>query len=328
MANHLINAKNTALYLKQSVTLPVPPASFIETIDPLVVVPNFAMVDTNRMNGSMNSKDSVVDTCRTSTAFTANVALRETGTLLTNPPEWADLARISGMKQGNATTDTFELVNDLDGIAKGSAVVTTDNGAKAFEFTTTLVGDAQFILPIGEIATLETKISGYIDNAVPKDIAIPVQPSLNVGKPLIVSCADIITLKGDVIPAEQIVFAFNPEIANVYTMGGSQGLKSDTITDYGLTCEITFPVESATFGREASLIQTGDIGKIRVVLGADDTGKAVNGKSFVFIADATKAVTYADSVNNDLLQRVLTLRLYDQPTKPALRIISGKVSAL
>ncbi|RLC84147.1 MAG: hypothetical protein DRI37_09405, partial [Chloroflexi bacterium] len=144
----------------------------------------------------------------------------------------------------------------------------------------------------------------------------------------IVSCADVITVGGVSIPAEKIVFKTNPDITKLYTMGGTQGLKQDVITDYGLTCEITFPVESATFGREAGMIETAQIEAIRVVIGADVAGTPVDGESVLFMADTAKAVTYSDSVNNDLLQRTLTLRLYDHLPTPALRILTGKIAGL
>ena len=322
----IINSKQTALYLKQQATAPVPPNEFIETMKPLMVVPKFATVDTNRLSGSMNTKDSVIDTCRASIAFVAEVALRETGATFTDAPEWTELAKISGMT-GTAGTDLFTIANKNGSISKGSAVVTVDAGREAFNMTNTLVGDIEFVLPVGKLAQVNTKLSGYIDSPKPTPVPSPVKNTLNTNPALVVSCADIITLTGTSIPAEKIVFKMNPDIQNTYTMGGANGIKQDMITDYGVTCEITFPVESATFGREAGLIDAGTISQIRCIIGADAQGKPVDGKSFLFLADASKAVNYVDSVNGDLLQRVLTLRLYDGAEK-ALRILSGKIAGL
>lgn len=322
----LNNPNRSALYLHQNIVLPVAPANFIEVNAPLVVNPVIPTIETNRMSGAMNSKDTAIDTCQSSAAFLASVNMRDSGAVMTAPTEYAELLKVSGFKISDTPpANTYQLENLGDNIARASALVFMDG--KQFSFTNTLVGSSEINLTVGQIAKVDTTLSGYIDNSVPEDVANPT-PTLNQNPLSIVSCADVITIGGDVIPAEAIVFKTNPDIANVYTMGGDQGLKQDTITDYGLTCEITFPVESATFGDAASLIQAGTISAIRCVIGQDrNTGLPIDGKSTVFLADASKAVTYTDTVNQDLLQRVLTLRLFDD-VNPALRIITGEVSGL
>ena len=311
--------------LKQQLTLPVPPDGEIITNAPITVVPKFSIVDTNRMAGGMNTKDSTVDTCKSEASFLVSVNMEETGTtVLATPPKYAEMLKVSGFTQApNPLADTYELINDLGDIPRGSALTYMDG--KQYQFTNTLVGDTEIVLEVGKIGIVNTKLSGYIDNVVAADVPNPIAGG-TLDPMFIVGCADILTLDNNVIPAEKIVFKTNPEITKLYTMGGTAGHKSDTITDYGLTCEIIFPVESAVFGREASLIQSGDIKGIKVIIGADATGHPIDGKSVVFLADLTKAVTYADTVNNDLLQRTLTLRLYDHATTPALRIITGKTA--
>jgi len=49
MAGKLTNAKRSALYFRQAPTPPTPPASFIETTQPIVVVPQFATVENDRL---------------------------------------------------------------------------------------------------------------------------------------------------------------------------------------------------------------------------------------------------------------------------------------
>lgn len=320
----LIKTKASSLFIRQNTTLPTPPTNFVETNSPLVVVPNFAKVSTNRMNGAMNSKDEAVDTCKTSTAFLASVDMRETGAVLTKAPTYAELLKISGF-DGSVGADTYTLSNSASNITRGSAVVFMDGNK--FTMTDSLVGDTTIELEIGQIGKVSTTLSGFLDSATPTVEANPTV-TLDTENVQIVSCLDVVGVGGVSYPAEKIVFKTNPDIANTYTMGGADGLKQDTITDYSITCEITFPVDSAVFGSPASLIEAGTIMGLRCVIGATTGGVPVNGKSVVFLADTTKATTYADSVNDDLLQRVLTLRLYDDGATKALRIITGNVSAL
>ena len=323
----LVKTNRSSLFLHQSLTLPVAPAEFIEVNQALVVVPDFATIDTNRLTGAMNAKDASIDTCRTSTAFLASVDMRETGTTTLNVKSgYAELLKISGFEEASAPAiDTYELINSSSNIGRGSAIVYMDDNK--FEMTNTLVGSTEMDFQIGQIAKCNTTLSGYMDSAIPVAEANPTV-TLSDENLHIVSCLDIVTVDGTVIPAEGIVIATNPDIANTYTMGGASGLKEDTITDYALTCAITFPVDSAVFGREASMIEAGDIVAIRIVIGADTNGLPVDGHSTLFLANTTKAVTYSDTVNNDLLQRVLTLRLYDDGEAPALSIVTGAVSAL
>jgi len=329
MAGKLTNAKRSALYFRQAQTPPTPPSSFIETTQPIIVVPQFATVENDRLSGHMNSKTEVVDLCKSSASFLASVAMRETGTTTLNiPTEYAELLKVSGFQEAaSPAADTYELVNNTGNIGRGSARVYMDD--KEFVFTDTLVGSSEIVLEVGNVGLVNTTLTGYIDNPVPNDVTNP-SPALSPEKALIVSCADVVTLGGVTVAAERIVFKTNPVITNTYTMGGASGIKADTITDYMLTAEITFPVESAVFGREASLIKDGDIKAIRVVIGAKDdgTGTPVDGQSTVIMADTTRATTYADTVNGDLLQRTLTLRLFDNLPTPAMRIITGEVAGL
>ena len=196
-----------------------------------------------------------------------------------------------------------------------------------FDMTNTLVGSTEIVANVGEVAMVNTTLTGYIDSPEATAETNPTV-TLNPNGLLITSCADIVTLDGTVIPAKGITFTTNPEITNVYTMGGANGLKSDAITDYGLLCQITFPVDNATFNREASAIEAGTIQAVRVVLGADKvTGNPVNGESVVMLADTARATVYSDTVNDQLLERVLTLRLYDG-TDPALQLVTGTVAGL
>ena len=320
-----VNPKRSALYLLQQQTLPVPPAGFVELNTELAIVPTFQTIETNRITGAMNSKDSTVDTCRASTAFTASANIRRAGPGLTDPLEIAELLKVSGF-EGASMADTYVMANSIDSVPRGSGIVYMDGNR--FSMTNTLVGSTEIDLTVGELAVINTELSGYLDSPVPSPEPNPI-PTLNNNPLLVVSCADIVQVDGTTIPATSVKFTTNPEITNTYTMGGVEGLKQDTITDYSLMCAITFPVDALEYGREAGLIEAGTIGGIRVVLGADATGTPVDGESVVFLADTSKAVIYSDEVAENLLSRTVTFRLYDNlPTNPALGIITGTVAGL
>jgi len=324
----MINTNRSALYLMQQQTLPTPPLGFVETNQPVVAVPTFTTLETNRLSGAMNTQDTTVDLCRTSSSFLASVDLRATGTTnLPVVPDFAELLKVSGFEANTVPPrDTYELFNTTKNIPKGSALVFMDD--KKFSFTNTLVGSSEIVLEVGKQAILNTTLSGYIDDAIPANEPNPTA-TLSKEALIIVGCANVILLDGQVVPAQKIVFKTNPEIANTYTMGGTQGIKADTIVDYALTCEITFPVDSANFGTSASMIKSQQIASIRVVVGEmEDQTHGADGQSILFIADTAKATTYADSVNNKLLQRVLTLRLYDSAPNHALRILTGAIKGL
>ena len=313
----LINTKRSALFLVQGQNLPVPPANFIETNTPLIVVPQSATVETNRLSGQMNSADSVVDTCRSATSFLASADIRSTQG--DTPAEYNELLKVSGFKE-TINANNVLLENETAYIDRGSAYVYMDG--KRFDFTHTLVGDSEIVLNVGEIGRVNTTLSGYIDDPKATDDPNPAV-TLNQNNVIIVSCVDIVTRDGVVIPAEGVTFSTNPQITNLYTMGGASGIKADEITDYALTCEIRFPVDSAVFGHDASMIEAGTIESINVVIGADASGQPVNGQSVVFNCDAAKAVVYNDEIENDVLRRVTTLRLYDNGAQSALSITTG-----
>ena len=94
----LNNPKRSALFIKQQQTLPVTPDGFVEVNTELAVTPVFAESETNRLSGQMNSKETYIDTCRTSTQFLASVNMRESGAVMTAQPEYAELLKVSGFE--------------------------------------------------------------------------------------------------------------------------------------------------------------------------------------------------------------------------------------
>jgi len=315
--------ERSALFLRQAPTAPTPPANFVETNKPILVTPTFAKISTNRMNGAMNAQDELIDLCRSKASFTAGVDMRATGANMTAVPEYAELMKVCGFN-GVASADTYDLGNTVASIPHGSAQVFLD-GHK-FTFTDTLVGAMTMNFVIGQVANISTVLSGYIDSEVPTDETNP-KVALNPEKALVVSCMDIVSYDGTVIPTESIIIKTNPQIAESYTMGGASGIKQNTITNYSLTMDIKFPVEGTEYGEASKAIRDGDIKEIRIVIGADSAGKPVDGESVVIKCDASKMVSYTDSDNAGLLDRVLSFRLFDN-TKPAMVLTTGKTSGL
>ena len=140
--------------------------------------------------------------------------------------------------------------------------------------------------------------------------------------PLIVSCADIILFDGTCLPVDNAVIKMNEELQDVYSLGGTCGIKSAFVSDYALELAVDFYVDKAAFGREALNIQSGDMKEIIIKIALDKTSTEVNGKSVVFTMDLAKTTTYSDSVDKDLLKRNTVFRLMDG-SSPALSIKTG-----
>ena len=279
------------------------------------------------MSGQMNTQDEFIDLCNSKAAFTVGTDLRATGTAtMDKAPEYAELLKVCGFRlPASPVADTFELVNDTDGVPHGSAIVFVDDNE--FKFTDTLVGALTANFEIGKPANIAVDLSGYIDSEIPVNTPNPV-PVLNTEKALIVSCLDIVTVGGTVIPAEKVVIKTNPQIAETYTMGGTNGKKDNTITDYSLTLDISFPVDKTKYAEAAMAIRSGTVSALRVIIGADSAGKPVDGESVLITADLAKATAYTDSDKNGLLDRTLSFRLFNGNRSPAMRWLTGKIAGL
>lgn len=322
----LINTKKTALFLNNGSVLPVPVAGFIETIDPVVIVPEFKTIDISRISGKLNAKTQVVDTCMTKTSFdvvhtmrTSNVA----ADALDTPPEYGLLLKCAGFDEviDTATPDqeTVTYTNNNDKIDNVSAVAYLDG--QKFEMTDSLACGVTMDFRVGEVAKMTNNFQGFIDDATPTPEANPTV-TLTDEVALVVSCADVVTYDGVCLPLENVTIKMNEEMQEIYTMGGACGLKSNFISDYALELTADFYVDSTTFGREALNIESGLMKEIIVKIGLDSTSTEVNGKSVVLTAELSKTTLYADSVDKDLLKRTVTYRLMDG-SNPALSIKQG-----
>ncbi len=322
----LTNTKKTAFFLSIGATPPTPPTGFVESTEPVVIVPEFTQIDISRISGQMNTKTAAVDTCRTKTAFDVKHIMRtsdKSGIALSTPPEYGLLLQSAGFIEVVDTTtpgeETVTYHNGIDEMPVSSAVSYMDG--QKFTLTDALSSGTTIDLKVGEVATVTNNFSGYMDSPTPVADPNPVV-TLSEEVPLIVSCADIVTYDGTCLPLENVTIKLNEEMQDIYTLGGACGIKKNVITDYALELAADFFVEDTTFGREALNIASGDMKEIIVKVGLDGTSTEVNGKSVVYTAELAKTITYSDTIDRDLLKRTVTYRLMDG-TSPALTIKQG-----
>jgi len=322
----LINTKKTALFLAVGATVPTLPAGFVETMEPVVIVPEFSTVEISRISGKLNTKTSVTDTCRTKTSFDVMHTMRTSNVAadaLMTPPEYGLLLKCAGFDEVIDTAtpgqETVTYSNNNDKILNVSAVAFLDG--QKFTMTNSLACGTTMEFKVGEVAKITNNFQGYIDSAIPVVEANPTT-TLTSEPALVVSCADIVTYDGVCLPLENVTIKMNEEIQDIYTLGGACGLKSNFVSDYALELTADFYVDSATFGREATNIESGLMKEVIVKIGLDSTSTEVNGKSVVLTMELAKTTVYADSVDKDLLKRSVTYRLMDG-TNPALSVMTG-----
>jgi len=324
----LINTKKSVLFLNPGgATLPVPITGFVETKDAVLIVPEFTSTEINRVSGKLNTKDEIVDTCRTKTTFDVPHVMRtnaKDGVALDTVPEYGLLLQAAGFDEVIDTAtpgeETVTYTNNSDTIKQSSMVAYLDGNK--FEMTDSLACGMTMDLVIGETALLTNNFQGYMDSAIPTPEANPVV-TLSDEKALVVSCADIVTFDGVCLPLERVSIKMNEEIQDLYTMGGACGLKSNFVADYAMTIDFDFYVDSATYDREALNIESGDFKEMIIKIGLDSTSTEVNGQSVVMTIPFTKTTTYSDAVDKDLLKRTTTARIFDDGVTPGLKIMTG-----
>ena len=316
----LINTKKSALFLKAGAALPTPPANFLETTDPVLISPEFQTEDIDRMSGELNAKDTYNDLCRTSVSFAAVHAMRAAGEKASEfdkVPEYGQLLIVNGFTEtvtGTAADGNVTYVNNTDTVEAGSGVVVVDGNK--FEMTNALASSLEIDLTVGKVATLTASMQGYLDSPIPT--VVP-QPSVTLSDEplLVVSCADIYMFDGTVIPTESVKITTNPDIQELYTMGGASGLKRNFTSDYSLQLEATFFVDAARYDVDPTNIESEDMKEIIVGIGLDGSSNEINGKSVEFKASLAKTITYSDTTDKDLLKRTVTFRLMNSATPGA-----------
>jgi len=311
----IISTKKTSLFVSPTGALPTPPAGFVEVTDPVIPSPDFTSVEINRLTGKMNTKDEVIDLCRVKTSFDAKMNMRSnnvSGTTLMTVPSYGLLLRCAGFDEiidtAVAGEESVVYKNNSDSIPNSSAVVFIDGNK--LTMTNSLVSGTMLDFKIGNPATITNNFQGYMDDAkgvqeVNPNVTLTDEPIL------MVSCADLVLLDGTCLPIESATIKMNEEVADLYTMGGQCGLKTNLITDYALTLDLTFFVDKTEYAREATLIESGQAKSVIIKLGLDKNSNFVNGKSVEITCSLAKAITYNDNEQDDLLSRSLTLRLFD-----------------
>ena len=325
--NSIVNTNRTAFFLKPADTLPVPPDGFVEAAEPTIVSPEFTSIEYKRIGGNLNSKETIVDACAAKATFDLKHTMRTSniaGDALNTPPDYGLLLQAAGfIEKVDSTVPGEEFVtyeNGVDSMPNNSAVSYMDGNK--FEFTDSLGCGITVELQTGAMALMTANFSGYLDSPTP--VAEP-NPTVTLSSeaPLIVSCADIFTFDGDCLPLEKVTITTNPEYQDIYTMGGTAcGMRSNFVSDYALQIEAEFFVDSTTFGREPSNIESGAMKAIEIKLGLDGNSAPINGKSLYINADLAKTVVYSDTVDREYLKRTVTYRLMDGST-PALMFKTG-----
>jgi len=324
----LVSTRKTALFINAGQqTLPTAPAGFVETSEATLISPEFQSIDIDRISGKLNGKDTVIDLCRTKVSFSAPHTMRtsdKAGTALDTVPEYGTLLIAAGFDEvidvSTPGEETVIYTNNNDKVNQSSASVYMDGNR--YDMTGSIVSGTEMNFTVGEVATISNNIEGYLDDAVPTNEANPTI-TLSDEQVLVVSCADLVTDAGVVIPVKSAKIATNSEISEVYTMGGASGLKSTFVSDYALQLDLEFFVDDATFAREATAIKAGTVSELIIKIGLDDTSTEVNGKSVVITMPMSKVTTYTDSDDTDLLSRAVTYRCFDDGATPAMSIKHG-----
>ena len=311
----LTNSELTAVFIKQGPA--VTAQDFIETSEPVEVKIQTSKVESNRLNGKMNSNTTITDTCKANLEFNVKHTMRSVP--VGEKPEYLDLLLVGGFKEDTKTPDQHQIVNDSN-LQQGSAMIYVD-GWK-YSSTDSLISDVNMTLQVGQPATINAKVSGYADSIVPVKEVNPTV-TLDHNDPLVVSCATILSYDNVVIPTENIVISVNPDVKNIYTMGGAKGLKKDYIGNYKLEMKVTYPEDKDTFDVQPKALKAEQIKEIKIILNADDLGKPVDGVSTVITASFAQATDIQDASSDSRVNRTVTYRLQDGAT-PALVIANGK----
>lgn len=322
----LMNTQKTALFLQSGAVLPVPPSNFIESTTPVLITPTITAEDFKRISGKLNSTDSYVDTCNSQVNFSLTHYMRSSNIAqddLAAVPEYGELLKVCGFDE---TIDSlvpgseFVTYTNTQTPVLGSAVGYVDG--QKFEFTDSLTSDMSLEFQIGQPAQIVSNIQGFVDNPIP---VIEANPAviLNEEPLMIVSCASLTLLGGTVLKPDRVVFATNPEIADFYTMGGTNGLKSKSMTDYALTCTIDFFVDNADYDREINAIKNQTSATLEIDVATDDASALVNGKSLQVTCEVVKTNDYTDSDENNVLKRSVTYKVQNGTNDVALTLKTG-----
>lgn len=303
--------RKSLILLKVGAVLPTA-TDFLETTEALIPSPKPVTTEISRLTGKLGYRETLVDKCKVvldGASITHTV--REMGTDYTIEPEYSDLLQIGGYsKTYDATTpgqESYTYSNNQTP-TRGSMIHYLDG--KKQTFTDCVVASTSIVCELGQAVTINGDLSAYYDNkGIPVNEANPTVTE-NDEPAMIVSCADIVDVAGNVLQANSVTITLAPDIKDTYAMGR----KSYDITDYVVTIAVSFNVESANYADQLSQIQTQAPLAIDIKINADDNGNLVNGKSMHITAPFGKLSDFTDSDNENAIQREGTYTLTPDST--------------
>lgn len=317
-----LNTKRSAIFISNTSTLPTPPSGFLETTEPFIVNPQLDVQTFKRISSKLGNTDSYIDTNKNmvSQSITHNMRTSDIGaTALDTPPEWGKLLVLAGFDEViNTTTPGQETV-----IYKNSQTPTRGSGifymdGKKFTATNCLVADLTITGQAGQIATMTSNIQGYLDNAGVPTNEVPTIPTLSTESVVGLTVVDIITAGGDVLTCDQFTLTTNPTITNIY----ATGTKQHDITDYDMTLELSYFVDSAKYADAINDLNAQTVEAVVIKLNTT-AGALVSGKSIEITCPVAKARQFSDSNDQDKIKRTFTYGLQLNGSDTAVQIKLG-----
>lgn len=320
----LMNTKRSSLFLSSGSTLPVPPAGFLETTEPMIINPTVNPITFKRVSSKLGNTDSYVDTNQNmiSQSITHNMRTSNSaGSALETPPEWGKLLKIAGFDEvitGTGATGKV-IYKNSQSPTRGSGIFYTDG--KKYTATDRLVADLTITGQAGQIVTMTSSIQGYLDNAgVPVD-EVPAATTLSTETVVGLTTIDIITAGGTAIACDQFTLTTNPEITNIY----ATGTKQHDISDYDMVLELSYFVDSANYAAAIGKINAQTVEAISIKINTT-AGVLVDGKSVHITADVAKARSFQDSGDQNKIKRTFTYGLQLNASDTAVQIALGDFS--
>jgi len=307
-----MNTLKSAVFIKAGDELPTPPANFFEVAEEFVVNPNPTIEEYKRISGKLGTLDTYADTCHVTFSQKLTHKMRSSnaaGDNLAKVPEYGEVLKICGFDEIIDTeTEGQESVTykNTQTPTRGSGIFYIDG--KKITATDTLVGDVSFNFEVGKVATMDVTLNGFLDNkGVPANEPNPAV-TLNEEPLLVVGCTDFIKVDGTKISADKITIEMGSTIDEFYAFGK----KEFNLTDYAIKLTADFCVDSDDYASAIRDLNNRAVKSIGIVLGANQNGYRVNGKSVYIGIPMAKAYKFEDTVDKNTLKRSMTWLL--QPT--------------
>ena len=309
----LVDTRKSLLLLTPDGTTPTA-SDFIEVSEPILAAPVIGGGNYSRITGQKNTGNQRYnDLNNVTSTFTASVLMRTSnsaGTALNTAPQISPALQISGFDETIDTStvgeETVTYSNSQSPVG-GTAILYTDGQKFTFE-ASSVVANPTFTFTLGEPATVNFDMEGFLVSATPTAEANPTVTTSDEDI-IVVSCIDLLTVGGNTIQADEVTLTANNEIQTFYTLGGANKLKSKEIGDNGYTLTASFFVDSATYGREYTELETQTLQAISLKLGLDNSSDLVNGTSIQIDCSKAETQEVSDDTKNERVYRTVTYRL-------------------